>query len=56
MTLLVLVAAVLGKVSGSTLPARSSGLGWRESVGFGALMNTRGLTELALLGSAANSG
>ncbi|MFF1378824.1 cation:proton antiporter [Streptomyces sp. NPDC058308] len=47
---LVVVTAVLGKFAGAALPARAAGLGWREATAFGALMNTRGLTELVILG------
>ncbi|MFI0965114.1 cation:proton antiporter [Streptomyces sp. NPDC021080] len=47
---LILAAAVLGKLLGAGLPARSFGLGWKESTGVGVLMNTRGLTELIILG------
>ncbi|TMQ09191.1 MAG: hypothetical protein E6J91_31145 [Deltaproteobacteria bacterium] len=37
------------KFGGSTLVARASGLGWRESMALGVLMNTRGLMELVVL-------
>ncbi|MEZ0095349.1 cation:proton antiporter [Streptacidiphilus sp. EB129] len=47
--LLVLAAACGGKLIGATLPARRSGMSWRESMGVGVLMNTRGLTELIIL-------
>jgi Kef-type K+ transport system membrane component KefB len=46
---LLLAAACVGKVVGTTLPARWTGLPWRESLGVGVLMNTRGLTELIIL-------
>jgi Kef-type K+ transport system membrane component KefB len=46
---LVLFAASVGKIAGAALGARSQGLGTRESVGLGVLMNTRGLTELIVL-------
>lgn len=46
---LILAAAVFGKVAGATLPARWSGLPWRESLAMGWLMNTRGLMELVVL-------
>lgn len=45
----VIVAAVLGKMAGSALAARASGMPWRESWALGALMNTRGLMELVVL-------
>ncbi|MFC7220683.1 cation:proton antiporter [Streptomyces polyrhachis] len=53
---LILTAAVVGKVLGAGLPARSFGLNWRESTGVGVLMNTRGLTELVILGVGLNLG
>jgi Kef-type K+ transport system membrane component KefB len=46
---LIIVVASLGKFGGSTLVARVTGLGWRESVALGVLMNTRGLMELVVL-------
>ncbi|MGW7608721.1 cation:proton antiporter [Streptomyces sp. NPDC054766] len=47
---LILAAAIVGKLLGAGLPAKSFGLGWKESTGVGVLMNTRGLTELIILG------
>jgi Kef-type K+ transport system membrane component KefB len=44
-----LVIAVAGKFGGSTVAARLSGLGWRDSASVGVLMNTRGLMELIVL-------
>lgn len=49
MLLLIVVTAVVGKFCGAALPARLSGMGWREASVFGALMNTRGLTEIVIL-------
>lgn len=46
---LVLAAASAGKLGGSALAARASGLDWRESLSLGALMNARGLVELVVL-------
>jgi Kef-type K+ transport system membrane component KefB len=46
---LILLTACSGKLVGATLGARSQGLPLRESMGLGALMNTRGLTELVVL-------
>jgi Kef-type K+ transport system membrane component KefB len=46
---LVISVAVAGKVGGSVLAARWTGLEWRESAALGALMNTRGLVELVVL-------
>ncbi|MEV8627079.1 cation:proton antiporter [Streptomyces sp. NPDC051079] len=48
--LLVLVAAVVGKFAGAAIPARFSGMSWRDAGAFGTLMNTRGLTEIVILG------
>jgi Kef-type K+ transport system membrane component KefB len=45
----VIAAAVLGKLGGSMLAARWSGMNWRDSFALGALMNTRGLMELIVL-------
>jgi nucleotide-binding universal stress UspA family protein len=46
---LVLFVAIAGKWGGSSLAAKVMGLGWRESMAVGVLMNTRGLTELIIL-------
>ena len=46
---LILLVAVAGKWGGSTVAARVMGMGWRESMALGVLMNTRGLTELIIL-------
>jgi Kef-type K+ transport system membrane component KefB/nucleotide-binding universal stress UspA family protein len=46
---LVLLVAIAGKWGGSSLAAKVMGLGWRESMAVGVLMNTRGLTELIIL-------
>jgi len=46
--LIVLVASA-GKIGGSALAARLSGLSWRQSSALGILMNTRGLVELIVL-------
>jgi Kef-type K+ transport system membrane component KefB len=45
----VIGSAVLGKLGGSMLAARWSGMAWRDSFALGALMNTRGLMELIVL-------
>lgn len=45
----ILIAAVAGKLGGSASAARISGLEWREAIGLGLLMNTRGLMELVIL-------
>ncbi len=46
---LIIVVACAGKLGGSALAARLSGLSWRDSAALGALMNTRGLMELIVL-------
>lgn len=47
---LILVTAIGGKLVGGYLGARASGLPSRQSTVVGVLMNTRGLTELIILG------
>ncbi|MFJ2767082.1 cation:proton antiporter [Streptomyces sp. NPDC087300] len=46
----ILVVAVVGKFGGTYLAARTQGLAARPAAALGALMNTRGLTELVILG------
>jgi Kef-type K+ transport system membrane component KefB len=46
---LILLIATTGKLGGSTLACWLYGMSIRESVGLGALMNTRGLMELVIL-------
>ena len=48
-TLGLIVVAVAGKWLGAMAAARYGGFSWRESAAVGALMNTRGLTELIVL-------
>ena len=47
--LLIIVIATIGKLGASSIAARITGMGWRESLQLGALMNTRGLMELIAL-------
>jgi len=47
--LLILAAAVLGKVLGAGGGARIAGFGWRDSLAVGSLMNARGMMELIVL-------
>lgn len=47
--LLIIAVATLGKLGGSAVAARVTGMGWSESLQLGALMNTRGLMELIAL-------
>ncbi|HEX2032116.1 MAG TPA: cation:proton antiporter [Actinomycetota bacterium] len=44
-----IVVAIVCKWGGAMLAARYTGMRWRESAVIGALMNTRGLTELIVL-------
>jgi Kef-type K+ transport system membrane component KefB/nucleotide-binding universal stress UspA family protein len=46
---LIMLVAVGGKLGGSAIAARMTGLGWREASAIGILMNTRGLMELVIL-------
>ncbi|MGW2086502.1 cation:proton antiporter [Streptomyces sp. NPDC001880] len=52
----VLLVAVVGKFGGTYLGARSSGLPARPAAALSALMNTRGLTELVILGVGLQAG
>lgn len=47
--LLIVVVATVGKVGGSFLASRATGLPSREAVALGVLMNTRGLMEIIVL-------
>jgi Kef-type K+ transport system membrane component KefB len=47
---LIILVAVAGKVGGSLAAAKFTGQSWSESLSLGALMNTRGLMELIVLG------
>ncbi|MGV1008394.1 MAG: cation:proton antiporter [Dermatophilaceae bacterium] len=47
---LVMLAAVGGKLGAVTVAGRGTGLPWREATCLGVLLNTRGLTELVILG------
>jgi hypothetical protein len=47
--LLLFAVALTGKWLGAMLAARYGGFSWRDSSAIGALMNTRGLTELIVL-------
>jgi Kef-type K+ transport system membrane component KefB len=45
----IIVVATVGKLGGSALAARATGIDWNTSFVLGALMNTRGLMELIAL-------
>jgi len=47
--LLIIGLATLGKLGGTSLVSRLTGMEWRASLQLGALMNTRGLMELIAL-------
>lgn len=47
--LIVIAVACLGKIMGATFSARALGETWKEALGLGVLMNTRGLVELIVL-------
>jgi len=47
--LVIIAVAIAGKLGGSALAARLTGMRWREALQLGALMNTRGLMELIAL-------
>jgi K+:H+ antiporter len=46
---LVILVATVGKVGGTLLAGRATGLTWRDAAGLGVLMNTRGLMQLIVL-------
>jgi Kef-type K+ transport system membrane component KefB len=45
----IILVAIGGKLGGSMVAARWTGIGWRDAFAIGALMNTRGLMELIVL-------
>lgn len=49
MCLAIIALAITGKLVGSMLAARWTGMSWGDSFSLGALMNTRGLVELIVL-------
>jgi Kef-type K+ transport system membrane component KefB len=49
MCLGIIGVAIVGKLGGSMMAARWTGMNWQESFSLGALMNTRGLIELIVL-------
>ena len=56
LTAVLVAVAIFCKFGGAMLAARITGLGRRESAVIGALMNTRGLTELIVLNLALEKG
>jgi Kef-type K+ transport system membrane component KefB len=53
---LLILIAIVGKLVGAAIAARATGYDWRASAVIGALMNTRGLTELIVLNLALEAG
>lgn len=49
LTVAIVVVATIGKLGGTAVTARWTGMDWRNSFVLGALMNTRGLMELIAL-------
>ena len=47
--LIVLAAAILGKLGGGAISAKIAGESWKDSIALGILMNTRGLIEIVVL-------
>jgi Kef-type K+ transport system membrane component KefB len=47
--MLIIFVATAGKFGGTLAAARTTGLGWRDAMSLGLLMNTRGLMELIVL-------
>jgi K+:H+ antiporter len=45
----VIIVAIAGKLGGSMLMSRWTGMDWSQSFSLGVLMNTRGLVELVVL-------
>jgi len=51
-----LAVSLAGKMLGVALPARLAGLGWRDAVALGALLQTKGMVELVVLGMLREAG
>jgi Kef-type K+ transport system membrane component KefB len=47
--LAIISIATVGKLGGTAISARLTGMGWKDAFALGALMNTRGLVELVAL-------
>jgi Kef-type K+ transport system membrane component KefB len=48
--------AVVGKLAGAAFTAKATGMNWKDSLGLGVLMNTRGLVELVILNAGLDLG
>ena len=55
-TLGLIAIAIVGKFGGTLLASKTMNLPWRQSAALGAMMNTRGLTELIVLNLALDQG
>ena len=49
MCAVIILVAIVGKLCGSMLMSRWTGMSWTMSFSIGVLMNTRGLVELVVL-------
>ena len=54
--LAVIAVAIAGKIGGTMIAARITGMGWNDSFALGAMMNTRGLVGLIVLDLGYNLG
>jgi Kef-type K+ transport system membrane component KefB len=52
----IIATAVAGKLAGAAFTAKVCGMNWKDSLGLGVLMNTRGLVELVILNAALDLG
>lgn len=52
----IIATAVLGKLAGAALAAKTTGMTWTDSLALGVLMNTRGLVELVILNAGLDLG
>jgi Kef-type K+ transport system membrane component KefB len=55
-TAAIIATAVLGKLAGAAFTAKATGMNWKDSLGLGVLMNTRGLVELVILNAGLDLG
>ena len=55
-TAAIIAIAVLGKLAGAAFTAKTTGMNWKDSLGLGVLMNTRGLVELVILNAGLDLG
>jgi len=55
-TVAIVATAVLGKLAGAAFTAKAIGMTWKDSLGLGVLMNTRGLVELVVLNAGLDLG